>query len=88
MATRALLHDRVWHPDGPLFVHWDRTTRSVHGTYPEAGFGSGVTPAYGHSQDHRPDLRQMILTLLGTREGIPVVGTVPEGNRRDKTLKC
>ncbi|AEJ38307.1 IS4 family transposase [Sulfobacillus acidophilus TPY] len=88
VAARALLHDRVWYPDGPLFVHWDSTTRSVYGTYPDAGSGSGVTPAYGHSKDHRPDLRPMILTLLGTREGIPVVGTVQEGNRSDKTLNA
>ena len=42
----------------------------------------------GTPRDHRPDLRQIILTLLGTREGIPVVGTVQEGNRSDKTLNA
>nr|WP_242848409.1 IS1634 family transposase [Sulfobacillus thermosulfidooxidans] len=88
VATRALLHDHVWTPDSPVFVHWDSTTRSVYGTYPDTGSGTGVHPTYGHSKDHRPDLRQILLTLLGTREGIPVVGTVQDGNLSDKILNA
>ncbi|SMC03499.1 Transposase [Sulfobacillus thermosulfidooxidans DSM 9293] len=88
VATRALVHDHVWTPDHPVFVHWDSTTRSVYGTYPDPDSASGVHPTYGHSKDHRPDLRQILLTLLGTREGIPVVGTVQDGNLSDKTLNA
>ncbi len=88
VAARALLHDQVWTPDAALFVHWDSTTRSVYGVYPNAGTGRGVRPTFGHSKDHRPDLRQIVLTLLGTREGIPMAGTVQDGNASDKRLNA
>ncbi len=57
VAARALLHDQLWTPNAALFVHWDSTTRSVYGVYPDAGTGGGVRPTFGHSKDHRPDLR-------------------------------
>lgn len=46
----------------------------------------GSHPAYGHSKDYRPDLKQVLLTLFVNREGVPFVGTVESGNRSDKTL--
>jgi len=87
VALRALTADRVLPDAAPLFVHWDSTTRSGYGTYPTAtADGPGVHPTYGHSTDHRPDRRQIVLTRLGTREGIPLAGRVPAGNASDKPL--
>ncbi len=45
-----------------------------------------VHPAYGHSKDHRSDLKQILLTLFVNREGVPRFGTVESGQRSDKTL--
>lgn len=46
----------------------------------------GVHPAYGHSKDHRADLKQILITSFVNREGVPLFGTVASGNRSDKTL--
>ncbi|MCY0879288.1 MAG: hypothetical protein OWU84_10145 [Firmicutes bacterium] len=43
-------------------------------------------PAYGYSKDHRPDLKQLLMTLFVNHEGVPLFGTVESGHRSDKTL--
>lgn len=65
--------------------HWDSTSRSVFGDFADAR-GAAVHPAYGHSKDHRSDLKQILMTLFVNREGVPLFGTVASGNRSDKTL--
>ena len=65
--------------------HWDSTSRSVFGDFADAR-GASVRPAYGHSKDHRPDLKQLLMTLFVNREGVSLFGTVASGNRSDKTL--
>ncbi len=64
--------------------HWDSTSRSVYGDFRNAA--DGVRPAYGHSKDHRADLKQILMTLFVNREGVPLFGTVASGNQSDKTL--
>jgi hypothetical protein len=49
---------------------------------------AGVHPAYGYSKDHRPDLKQLLMTLFVSRDGVPLFGTVESGHRSDKTLNA
>lgn len=65
--------------------HWDSTSRSLTGDYTQSETAA-VQPAHGHSKDHRPDLKQILLTLFVNRDGVPLFGTVESGQRSDKTL--
>ena len=81
IAAQAYLREEITLDSG----HWDSTSRSVTGEY--AGSDTApVHPAYGHSKDHRSDLKQILLTLFVNREGVPRFGTVESGQRSDKTL--
>lgn len=64
--------------------HWDSTSPSVFRDY--AVPTDGVRPAYGHFNDHRPDLQQLLMTLLFNQEVVPLFGTVASGNTSNKTL--
>jgi transposase len=81
VCARAALLDQVDH----RFLHWDSTTRSFYGEYDEAA-PSGLRVTHGYSKDKRPDLKQIVLSLLANREGIPYGGTVESGNASDKKL--
>ena len=70
-------------------LHNDSTSVSVHGAYQAAGGGevAGVPTAaitFGHSKDHRPDLRQLvfILTVSGDH-AVPVIYRLADGNTSD-----
>lgn len=43
-------------------------------------------PRRGHSKDHRPDLKQILLTVFVNGEGVLRFGSVASGNTSDKTL--
>jgi transposase len=71
-------------------LHNDGTSVSVYGAYQAAARErrelGRVTPAvtFGHSKDHRPDLKQLIYTLTVTADGaVPVHFTVGSGNLTD-----
>jgi transposase len=69
-------------------VHNDSTSVSVCGQYREAEQPiRGRLPAlltYGHSKDHRPDLKQLVLILTTTEDGgVPVQFRVVDGNTND-----
>jgi transposase len=71
-------------------LHNDSTTISFFGAYPEAseeGSQRGrPTPAvtYGHSKDHRPDLKQLLYVLtLSEDGGVPVYFATQSGNTTD-----
>jgi len=71
-------------------LHNDGTSVSVYGAYRTAACArrerGRVTPAvtFGHSKDHRPDLKQLIYTLTVTADGaVPVYFTVGSGNLTD-----
>ena len=53
------------------------TTAKVQGRSP-------ATPAYGHSKDHRNDLKQITLAVACDRNGLIQFGTVMDGNASDK----
>jgi len=67
-------------------MHWDSTPRSLYGRYPTADGAPGVRPRHGHSKDHRPDLKQILFTCFGNRDGVPLMGRVEDGNRSDQRL--
>jgi transposase len=69
--------------DLPLHaLHSDTTSFSVHGNYDRE---SEVKLTYGHSKDHRPDLKQIMLGLAVTPERIPILANAENGNISDKT---
>jgi transposase len=70
-------------------MHNDSTSVSVHGTYQSAG-GSPrrgkPTPAvtFGHSKDHRPDLKQLVWILTVSADGsLPMAYRLADGNTSD-----
>ena len=58
----------------------DTTSLSFHGA------GGESLGAYGHSKDHRPDLRQMVLAVVLDGEGRPVCTEMLPGNAADTTV--
>lgn len=71
--------------------HNDSTTLTLHGEYRSA---TGklvrgkptVVVTYGHSKDHRPDLKQLLWILTISHDGaIPVHFKVADGNTEDST---
>lgn len=62
-------------------LHDDTTSVSVFGAYNRP---AELNITRGHSKDHRPDLKQIVLGLGVTPERIPVIGTVENGNTSDK----
>ena len=68
-------------------LHNDSTTVSFCGEYPEAEseklLGGQMTPAitWGHSKDHRPDLKQLLYILTVTNDGgVPIYFQAASGN--------
>jgi transposase len=72
-------------------LHNDSTTLSVHGEYAEATGRlirgqSTVYITFGHSKDHRPDLKQLLWILTVSADGaVPVHFKVTDGNTEDST---
>lgn len=80
-------------------AHFDTTSINVYGEYEEAGQPSSTTSfekdgdiapfklAYGHSKDHRCDLKQMVLNLATTgAAGFPIWMESHSGNASDKKI--
>ncbi len=74
-------------------THGDTTSFSVHGAYDNAPVGEeddengepaliGVT--YGYSRDHREDLKQWMMGIVTSGEGIPLFMQPLNGNASDK----
>ena len=61
-------------------VFMDTTSLSFHGA------GGESLGAHGHSKDHRPDLRQMVLAVVLDGEGRPVCTEMLAGNTADSTV--
>jgi transposase len=60
-------------------MHWDMTSISLHGAYPDAEEDYAV-PKFGHSKDRRPDLKQIQTGLAVTGDGgIPVFHRAYDG---------
>ena len=72
--------------------HLDGTSLSVSGEYRTAAEGESDSPAEatpirlcrGYSRDHRPDLKQFLMTLVCTADGgVPLWLQVASGNEHD-----
>jgi transposase len=73
-------------------LHNDSTSVTLHGHYFSAAKpqprGDRTRPAitWGHNKDHRPDLKQLLLTLTVANDGgVPVYFSVDSGNTTDDT---
>jgi len=70
-------------------LHNDSTSISVHGVYPSAdgtARGGKDTPVitWGHSKDHRPDLKQLVWILTVAADGsVPIAYRLADGNTND-----
>jgi len=71
----------------PPWLHQDTTTITLYGAYEEEPHrGEGPVPprpAYGHSTDGHDDLKQVLLSLGVSSEGLPLRLGVRDGNTRD-----
>jgi transposase len=87
LATRALLVFGI-DKSGKVHVHYDTTSISVWGDYDFDGSEDNQPPfiiTHGHSKDHRPDLKQFLISLLCVDKNIPIFGKIEDGNTSDKT---
>lgn len=62
--------------------HGDTTSKVVFGQYNGDG---DLNVTYGYSKDHRPDLKQILYGLLTTKDGVPFLAEIRDGNLDDKT---
>jgi len=71
------------------WLHQDTTTITLYGAYEEEGRPvKGLLPprpAYGHSKDGHDDLKQVLLSLGVSSEGLPVRMGLRDGNTSDST---
>ena len=71
------------------WLHQDTTTLTLYGAYKEeARPGEGPVPprpAYGHSKDGRDDLKQVLLSLGVSSDGLPLRLGIRDGNTSDST---
>src|SRR5499427_7328919 len=71
------------------WLHQDTTTITLYGAYEEeASLGKGPVPprpAYGPSKDGRDDLKQVLLSLGVSSDGLPLRMGVRDGNTSDST---
>ena len=66
-------------------VHFDTTSRSLYGDYEPYG-NHPFEITYGHSKDHRPDLKQFLISMLCVDRNVPVFGKIEDGNASDKSV--
>ncbi len=68
-------------------IHCDTTSKSFHGVYDNVAEDvDAPSITYGHTKDHRPDLKQIVFGVGTTADGVPVAGEVVKGNESDMTL--
>jgi len=84
-CIKDLIEERLFERRRDLFsdlslVFMDTTSLSFHGA------GGDSLGAYGHSKDHRPDLKQMILAVVIDGEGRPICTEMLPGNTADATV--
>lgn len=67
-------------------VNLDTTSLALYGQYDGYNQEDAAKPMYGHSKDHRPDLKQIVVSLVSTGPaGIPIWFESHDGNSSDKT---
>ena len=68
--------------------HLDSSSFSVQGAYEECSTEPGcIEITYGHSKDHRADLKQFITEMICSNDGaVPLSFQVASGNQSDKAV--
>ncbi len=84
-TVKDLIEERLFERRHDLFselsvVFMDTTTLSFEGA------GGEALGARGHSKDHRPDLKQMVLAVVIDGEGRPICTEMLPGNAADVTV--
>ena len=84
-CVKDLIEERLFERRRDLFsdlslVFMDTTSLSFYGA------GGESLGAYGHSKDHRADLKQMILAVVIDGEGRPICTEMLPGNTADATV--
>lgn len=80
-CIKDLIEERLFERRRDLsLVFMDTTSLSFHGA------GGANLGAYGHSKDHRPDLKQMILAVVIDGDGRPICTEMLPGNTVDVTV--
>lgn len=85
IAMNAL---RVFEIQSP-HVHFDTTSISMYGEYDPPENAEGPPPfeiTHGFSKDHRPDLKQFLVSMLCVGGNIPIFGKMEDGNASDKNI--
>jgi len=89
--------DRLLAHRAALFTHLQARWQDLFGakyevllydltsTYVEGQAEEIPKAQFGHSRDHRPDCRQVVIALVVTPEGFPLAYEVMPGNTSDKT---
>lgn len=68
-------------------VHFDTTSVNVFGDYPvDETDPPPFEITQGYSKDHRPDLKQFLISTLCVGGNIPIFGKNEDGNRSDKEI--
>jgi transposase len=83
-CTKDLVEERLFAHRRDLFSRLDLVFMDTTSLYFE-GAGGQTLGRHGHSKDHRPDLRQMILAVLIDGHGRPVCSEMWPGNVADVT---
>lgn len=66
--------------------HLDTTSLALFGQYDHDVWKNAPKPTYGHSKDHRPDLKQVVVSLITNGPaGAPLWYECLDGNSSDKT---
>lgn len=76
---------QVVHPTLKDLVHSDTTAYALMGDYPSPDTGptAPVSLTWGHSKDHRPDLRQIMAGITMDEEGCVLAGKMLSGHTSD-----
>jgi transposase len=78
LALSAITTDKV----KVSTLHGDTTSKFTYGSFEGEGT---LNITYGYSKDHRFDLKQYICGLVTSKDGVPVMADIRDGNLNDKT---
>lgn len=86
-CVKDVLEEEIFRRRRNLFTGMNLVFFDTTSLYFE-GAGGEMVGQYGHSKDHRPDLKQMVVGVVLDNEGYPVCCEMWPGNTTDvKTLK-
>jgi transposase len=69
------------------FNSLDTSSFSLTGAYDSETDEQAIKITYGHSKDHRPDLKQAVLELMVSQDGgVPIISQAWDGNAADTVI--